>query len=328
MKKGKPGKKLRSVLRWILWVLLAQFVLVNISAALYAHKLTHLHAAEPGTWQKPSRNIFTKTWRLFTGPKFYKQALTKTPEVSYSVVTLKTKNGIPIEAWYCRPDTISKGTVILFHGLMSNKGDVLDEAYEFRNRGYNIMLADVRNHGNSGGNTTTMGYRESEEVKLAYDHILQTGEKNIVLWGTSMGAVEIIKAVSEFQLKPAGIIIEMPFRSLQTHLKGRARILGFPSQPFAFLTTFWIGAERGFNGFGFQTTKYARNINCPVLEQYGAKDEVVLKNEIDAIYNAIASVNKRLVVYEDAVHESFFRKDPSTWRKEVEAFLKAARPIF
>jgi alpha-beta hydrolase superfamily lysophospholipase len=328
MKKNKPGKKLRSVLRWILWVLLVQFALVNISAALYAHKLTHLYTAPPGEWQKPSRNIFTKTWRLFTGPRFYKHPLIRTPGFAYSTVILKTANGIPIEAWHSSPDTISKGTVILFHGLTSNKGEILDEAYEFRNQGYNIMLADVRNHGNSGGNATTIGYRESEEVKLAYDHILQSGEKNIFLWGTSMGAVEVIKAVSEYQLKPAGIIIEMPFLSLQSHLKGRARILGFPSQPFAFLTTFWIGIEKDFNGFGFQTTKYARNIKCPVLEQYGGKDELVLKNETDAIYNAIVSVNKKLVVYEDAVHESFFRKDPSTWRREVGAFLKAAKPTF
>jgi uncharacterized protein len=185
----------------------------------------------------------------------------------------------------------------------------------------------VRDHGNSGGTITTIGYRESEEVKLAHDYVLQLGEKNIFLWGASLGAVEIIKAVSDYQLHLSGIIIEMPFLSLQSHLKGRARILGFPAQPFGLLTSFWIGVERGFNGLGFKTTKYAKNVNCPVLMQYGEKDELVLPYETDAIYKSIDATYKKLVVYDDAAHESFLRKDPAAWKRKVAAFLERSSKI-
>lgn len=315
---------------WAFGVLLIQFILVNISAALYAYKITHLYTAARGISQSPStRNIFTKTWRLFTGPRFYRQALTETPGFVYSTVILKTTNDILIEAWYGKSDSISKGTIILFHGLSSNKGMVLDEALAFKEMGYNVMLVDARSHGNSGGNFSTIGYLESEEVKLSYDYIQQKGEKNIFLWGVSMGAVQVVKAISNYQMKVSGIIIEMPFLSLQSHLKGRARILGFPEQPFGFLTTFWIGVERGFNGFGFKTLKYAKDINCPVLEHYGEKDELVLKSEAEAIYKSIPSTSKKLVVYENGFHESFLRKDPVTWKREVDTFLKkASKPIF
>ena len=323
MKNGKTKRRLRSVVSWILWVLLIQLVLINISAALYAYKLTHFYVANEETWKKPvSNNIFAKTWRLFSGPRFYRQYLNITPAFSYTNVTLKTAKDISIETWYSKVDTGSKGTVILFHGLMGNKGQMLDEGHEFRNWGYNILLVDVRGHGNSDGNITTIGYRESGEVKLVYDYIRQTGEKNIFLWGASMGAVEIIKAVSDYRLSPSGIIIEMPFLSLQSHLKGRARMLGFPEQPFAFLTTFWIGKERGFNGFGFKTNGYAKNISCPVLIQYGEKDELVIRSETDAIYQAIASTDKKLVVYENVAHESFLDKDPARWKREVNNFLE------
>jgi len=330
MKNGKSKRKFRTVIIWVLWVLLVQFVLINISASLYAYKLTHLSTAANDTWAKPAPgNIFTKTWRLFTGPEFYRQPLTRTPGFSYSSITLKNPENILIEAWYARPDSASKGTVILFHGLAGNKGQTVDEATAFRDLGYNVMMVDVRAHGNSGGKTTTIGYRESEEVRLAYDHISGTGEKNIFLWGASMGAVEVIKAVSDYRLKPAGIILEMPFLSLQSHLKGRARTLGFPEQPFAFLTTFWIGVERGFIGSGFRTTKYAKDISCPVLEQYGEKDELVLKEETDAVYEAINSTGKKLVAYQHAVHESLLRNDPALWKKEIGDFLKQSSvPIF
>ncbi len=137
-----------------------------------------------------------------------------------------------------------------------------------------------------------------------------------------MGAVAVIKAVSDYQMHPSGIIIEMPFFSLQSHIESKARYLGFPMEPFGVLTSFWIGIEQGFNGLGFKTTKYARNITCPVLMQYGEKDHLVLPYETNAIYSTLASSNKKLVIYEDAGHESFLLKDPVTWKRELIAFLK------
>jgi hypothetical protein len=86
---------------------------------------------------------------------------------------------------------------------------MLDEAYEFRYWGYNVMLVDFRGHGNSDGEVTTLGMKESEEVKLAFDHISKTGEKNIILWGMSLGAVIITKAIWQYDLKPQKIILEI-----------------------------------------------------------------------------------------------------------------------
>lgn len=319
---------MRAIFTWLGWAILAQVVLINISAALYAGKLTYLYTPTEDTWTKPvSKNIFAKTWRLFTGPKFYRQFITDTPGFAYTTVQLKTNSDIDIEAWYAKSDSLVKGTVILFHGLMGHKAHVIREAGVFRNLGYHVMMVDVRGHGNSGGNVITLGYRESEEVQLAFDHIRKSGEKNIILWGASMGAVEVLKAVADHQLNPSGIIIEMPFLSLQSHLKGRARTLGFPEQPFGFLTSFWIGVEHGFNGWGFASDKYARHVHCPVLMQYGTKDELVLSDETETIYRAIASENKKLVLYDNAAHEQLLLIDPATWEKEVSMFLKQTAGI-
>ncbi len=59
--------------------------------------------------------------------------------------------------------------------------------------------------------------------------------------------------------------------------------------------------------------------------QWGAMDEFVLKNETATVYKAIASANKKLVVYETAEHTSFLRHDPARWRIEVENFLRQSR---
>ena len=326
-KKNNP-KRFRSALKWILWVLLFQFLLINLSASLHAWKQTHFYT-DPGLRvPKPSsRNIFIKTWKLFAGIKYPRSIIQKSPDFPIDTVQLKTKKGILIDCWYSRPDAVSKGTVILFHGLGTNKTAVLSEASEFRYMGYNVMLVDSRGHGNSGGNTTTIGASESEEVKLAYDDVSQKGEKNIFLYGSSMGAVIIAKAFKDYNVHPSGVILEMPISSLQSFLEARSRIMGFPEEPFGFLVTAWIGIEQGYNGFGHKPSEYVKKINCPVLLQWGDKDQFISRKQVDLIYHNMPGNNKRLVVYDNAQHQSLLGFDPVRWREEVKALLDNPRSV-
>lgn len=324
MKKRKTNRRLPSFIRWIVWVLIVQLVLINISAALYAHKLTHFYEDKIIRQPASRQNIFVKTWRLFTGPRFVKSVNTAIPTFPFDTIQLKTESGIFIDTWYAKPDSFSKGTIILFHGITSSKSQLLAEASDFRYQGYSIMMVDFRAHGNSGGNTTTVGSRESEEVKMAYNYIKETGEKNIFLYGISMGATTIIKAIADYGMQVSGVILEMPFLSMQTYLEARARLLGFegfPEKPFAFLTTGWISIERGFNAYKFIATRYAKNVNCPVLMQWGTQDPIVLKRETNKIFAALATTDKKLVIYNEAGHESLLQNDPAKWREEIEQFL-------
>jgi len=313
-------KKIRSILKWVLWVLLVQFLLINISGFFYGYKLTYFY--EPS--QKvpsSSKNIFTKTWKLFTGPHFQKSVIEEIPHFSYETVHLPARdNLVSIEGWYIPVDS-SKGTVILVHGLGGNKSMLLKQAYEFMYFGFNVMLIDLRAHGNSKGNVTTLGYAESEDVKLAYDYISKKGEKNIILYGISLGATVIIKAIYDYNLSPSRIILEMPFDSQEKLFAKRGRLLGFPEEPFGVLVTFWASIERGFNAFKQNASKFAERIECPVLLLYGARDKIVSSAETNSIFQHIGSTDKKLVGFENADHEITLNKDPQKWRKEISFFL-------
>ncbi len=325
MEKKPISQKIRSALRWLGWVLLVQFILVNISAALYADKLTRYYSDIPFPIPNSNGNIFTKSWKLFTGPRYARPVVTSEPVFPYDTVQFLTPGGLRIDAWYGTADSVAAGTVIFFHGIGGTRVTLMDEVNEFRYMGMNVLMIDFRGHGNSGGNRTTVGMREAEEVKLAYDFISGKGEKNIFLYGCSMGGVAVTKAIADYGLKPAGIILDAPFLSLQSYLRARARLLGFPEQPFAFFTSFWIGVEYGFNGFRHYTPRYAKKIGSPVLLQWGDLDNYVSEKEVQEVYAAIASPRKKLVIYEGADHESLLRRNPSRWRAEVEAFVQAVR---
>ena len=318
-------KRWPSFIRLVFWVLVIQFILLNISTFLHAGKLTRFYNTASLKDQTEPTNIFSKTWRLFNGRKYAKSTDNYRPIYNYETIVLQTKNELKIETWYAKADSASKGTVVLFHSLGNSKSSVLPEANEFRFMGFNVMLIDFRGHGNSDGNTTTIGYKESEEVKLAYDWLIKQGETKIILWGTSMGAVAIMKSLADNKINVTGIILEMPFGSLHQHMKARARTLGFPKQPFAVLVTFWTGVRRGFNGFKLNSFQNAEKINCPTLFQWGNNDHLVSKAEAQNIYQHIGSKNKKFVVYENGVHSSLSQQNITQWRIEVEGFLDSLK---
>ena len=321
MKDKKARSKIARILKWTGRVLIAQLILINISAAFHASRVTHYHDDDQVRNQRSSEGKpFLRTWRMMTGRKLAKSLIQYYPTIPYDTVQLTTGNGIKLEAWYMTADS-AKGTVILFHGLNSNKGNVLNEAYSFISFGYNTMLVDMRGHGNSGGIVNTIGNKESEEVKLAFDFVSAKGEKNILLWGMSLGAVIITKAIWQYDLRPQKIILEMPFNRLQDHIRARARISGFPGEPFGFFVTFWTGLEQGYWGYGHSTERYIGKINCPVLLQWGNNDEYVLRKETERIFTAVNSTQKQLEVYDGVGHWSLLLGNELKWTTTVNGFL-------
>ena len=311
-------QKLRQYFLWIAWILLIQIVLANVSAAIYAYKFTHFYTNPPP--YKPTKNIFAKTWKLFTGPRIYKLLPDSVAPPGYVTIKLRTNNNLSIDGWYSKVDT-TKGCIIFFHGITNNKTVLLKEADEFKSWGYNLLLIDFRAHGSSEGAKSSFGYKETDEVEKAFQFARLQGNKNIILYGSSLGSVVIMKAAAESKITPSAIIADMPFGSLRDHLKARASEVGFPSEPFAFLTTLWIGIENGYNGFNHQVYNYAKKINCPVLLQGGDRDMYVGEKEIKRIFQNLKVAHKKLVIYPGANHQSFLQYDPIYWQKNITGFL-------
>jgi uncharacterized protein len=309
------------ILRRILVLVLILFVLLNVMSAFHAYKFTHFYE-EPGLKRaKPEEmSIGDKASAIFLGVKYPKSVNSLIPQIPYETVHLTTSDQLKIEAWHCRQAS-PKGTVILFHGHGSSKSKVLPEAMSFYSMGYNVFLVDFRAHGGSQGNTCTIGYKEAEEVKLAYDHIRQN-EKNIILWGISLGAATITHAIDEYNLKPAKVILEMPFGSLLEAVKGRVRTMGLPAQPLSSMLAFWGGIEQGFWAFSLNPCNYAAKINCPTLIQWGRNDARVTEEEANCIFNSVPAAQKKLVVYEHSGHQSLFANETEKWEKEVGNFVR------
>jgi len=312
----------------IAYTLSVLFVLLNVLAAVQAYHATHYYNENLPKKHINEMSFGEKLSAIAFGVRVSKSLVVDSLSIPHTNIQLVTDDSIHLAAWYCEnniDDTIvnAKGTVIMFHGHGSSRSGIINEAWVFYRLGYNVMMVDFRAHGESEGNTCTVGYYESKDVKAAYDYVTSKGEKYIVLYGISLGASTIIKAMHDYKtIRPSHIILEMPFGSLYCAVKGTMRLNHVPEQPASALITFWGGVEHGFWAFGFNPQDEAKDINCKVLLQRGTDDIRVTEEETQAIYKHIPSPYKKLVEYSYCSHESLYKKEPIKWVATVDDFLR------
>lgn len=313
--------KMKKIIIFGLRILLVLFIVLNVITAFHAYKFTHFYDIGEATIKSQAeKSKWDVTSDLFFGIDAIKGRNNFVADSTFQTVYLYTKDSIKIEGWYFKTDSAAKGTVVMFHGHGGTKSGIMNEAAAFRKMGYHTLLVDFRAHGNSGGNTCTIGYEESEDVKLAYDYVKEKGEKAVLLWGISMGAAAICKAMNDYTLHPNKIILEMPFASILDAAGGRIKMMGLPPQPLATLITFWGGAEHGFWAFNMKPAEFAKKINVPTLLQWGKNDPRVSESETELIFHNLPAT-KKLVVYAASGHESLCKKENSKWLLEVNNFL-------
>ncbi len=303
------------------YTLLTLFILLNIITASHAYQFTHFYNRDTLAPASAAPSSMAKLTGALFGVKYYKARIDSLPAEAFEDIRLQTSDGLQLAGWYIKADSMAAGTVILFHGHGGNRSSVVKEADAFHRLGWNVCMIDFRAHGQSEGDICTVGYRETRDVKAAYDYVAAKGEKHIVLWGISLGAATILKAVDDYDLKPYKVILEMPFGSLLDAVKGRVRLMGLPQEPLATLLTFWGGTEQGFWGFGYRPWDDARKINCPVLLQWGIHDPRVSEEEIHHIFKNLESRQKTLIKYAQSAHESLCKHEPEKWLNCIRSFL-------
>lgn len=112
---------------------------------------------------------------------------------------------VTIRGWFIPAATESEDVVIAIHGVTSciKSSEVLLPAGMLYRNGYNVLLIDMRNHGESDieDGRTSVGNREYKDVLGAYDWLLTQGftSGNIGLFGTSLGGATVLNAFGQEQ---------------------------------------------------------------------------------------------------------------------------------
>lgn len=236
-------------------------------------------------------------------------------------IKINVSSEIILEGWLI-PQQNSKGHILMFHGYGTAKSSLLPEANAFHEMGYDIFMIDFRGSGGSSLSETSIGYYEADDVAASAQFVEQNfGWDNLIFYGQSMGSVAILKAVNDGKIHPGKIIIESVYDKTISAVNNRFHSMNVPSFPSAYVLIFWGSIIEKFNGFSHNPLDYAKSIDCPIMLMHGDRDPRATLDQARNVYEQLQS-EKRMIVFEDAGHESLYTSSPQKWNAEILGFLE------
>jgi fermentation-respiration switch protein FrsA (DUF1100 family) len=175
----------------------------------------------------------------------------------YKEIFIQNKKGIKLKAWLHEKDLVNKKTIIFFHG---NAGNLRNRNYklnELSKFDVNFLIVAYRGFSGNQGKPSELGLYEDARSTLDWLKIKGVKEKNLILYGESLGTAVAIETAQNKDL--AGIILESPFTSM-VELAQKY----YPVLPVKFLLK-----------DKYETIKKLPNINSPLLVLHGKLDDIV-----------------------------------------------------
>ena len=239
-------------------------------------------------------------------------------------ISIRCPGGVVLGAWYCDRGRDTP-LVILFHGYSAEKTAMLCEGRAFLDLGSSVLLVDFRGSGASSESYTTIGLREAEDVAAAVRYARESlPHSSLVLFGQSMGAAAILRAVKDDGVVADAVILEAVFDTMLNTVRNRFHAMGVPSFPCAELLVFWGGKQWGFNGFAHNPVVYAEFLTCPALFLHGAEDPRATADEGRRVFAAVPGA-KEFKEFSGAGHEAYVSLYPDEWRATVAKFMEVLK---
>lgn len=118
-------------------------------------------------------------------------------------------------------------TIVMAHGWGSNKSNMLDRAAIVHDA-YNLLILDLRNHGQSTPAPTTQGVREADDLRAMVDWLeANKAPDEIAVLGVSMGGATAV-AEADRDARIAAIVMESTHATLANAAQARLERSGYP----------------------------------------------------------------------------------------------------
>jgi uncharacterized protein len=244
------------------------------------------------------------------------------------------RDGTILRGWLAHPESTITGDrdsldwVLVFHGIADNRMGVFEHAEFILRAGYGVVMMDSRAHGESGGEMTTLGWKERGDVH-AIISALESREnvRCVYALGVSMGAAIALQAAGE-DTRIAGVIAEAPFSSLREasydyasfHLNPwLARIFLRPGVEAGILK---IEREGGFKVEAISPERAVSTRTFPVLLIGDGDDGTLPVRHVKTIYDA-AIGQKWIWIVPHANHASGMGMALEEYERHCLDFLRA-----
>ncbi len=248
----------------------------------------------------------------------------------YEDVEVVTPDGVRLRGWFI--DKGSDKTVLAIHGYTSSRWD---ETYMkpvidiLARNGYNVAAFDLRAHGESGGDRTTLGKREAADMKAVIEWLKREKPdkvKKVGAIGYSMGGAVTIMLASEPGLLDAAVA-DSPYIDIMRSGKRWVRrvkgVLGALLRLAYPLIVRFTSSKAGIRPEELNMMRYADRVKAPMLLIAGEKDDLVTVNEIREFYEAARRKNPNIELWvTGSAHVRTVEDRPREYEERIISFLR------
>ena len=220
-------------------------------------------------------------------------------------------------------------TVILIHGIQDSSAGMAYLYEEYKGLGWNVLSIDLRSHGESAGTKITMGVKESEDLALWMNLLINRFDaREIYLHGVSMGGAVALMYAEQTNTLPfevKGVISDSSYAQYDfivlriLTLFGICKCLAWCFLTGASVTSFIYS---GVFYFRMNPAKKIQNIRIPVLLFHGEKDDVVPVSLVPQMFDDAKSQGFQVAVIPDAPHIGAYFYSPTEYMEAIVAFCK------
>ena len=229
-------------------------------------------------------------------------------------VTIKNRKGVTLHAMEFRNPSNSNVWTVMIHGWTNVKREMSSYAMEHYNRGFNVLIPDMRGHGNSESKFVTMGWLDRLDIT---DWLYSIAEENpkakIIIHGVSMGGATTMMTTGEKLPENVVLAIEdCGFTGVKDILADQCdRKYHLPSKLFIPIVSL---VNKLFNGFFLgeaSAIEQLKKSKTPTLFLHGDKDNFVLPSNLDPVFNACAAPKEKYIIKgaEHALSSHWFHEE-------------------
>ena len=226
---------------------------------------------------------------------------------------------------YFLEDSKNTDWVLLLHGYRSKHQHLLDFARIYYEKGFNVLVPDMRASGNSEGKYIGMGYLEKNDAKKWIDWILQrNSNSNIIIHGVSMGAATTMLLSGEDLPEQVKLFIEdcgytSAYDMFSQELKSRFNLPSFPLMNIADILS---QIKAGYKFSDANPLEAVKKSSQPMLFIHGKEDNFIPVEMMHILYEAKTKGVKEKLIVENANHaHSMYASFDEYWNT-VDKFIK------
>lgn len=258
----------------------------------------------------------------FKAPRVVEQGDPGDLGINFRQVSIPIRRGKNLFGWYLiasdAPDT---SCVVVLHGWGANAEIMLPLAQPLYNAGMNVLLIDVRNHGQSPWDGYSAMPKFAEDAGAAVDWLYaNTDTTRVALLGHSVGAAAVLLEASR-RKDIAAVISIASFAHPEWLMERWLQGLRMPA-PLIKLVLRYIEVVIGYKFGNISPIQTIRDVECPVLLVHGDEDEAVPVSDFRAIEASFMAGKDQSLLIEVAHHGSIDKIEEHG--HEMVGFLQSA----